>query len=306
MDTDASKIDKSYAPHLALLLTQFFFGSLPVIGKVVLKTIPAFALVGFRIGIAAIVLYFFQRFRGSLRLENRADYCRLFVLSIFGISLNQILFISGLSLTKASNSSLLAVTIPIFALSVGSILGVERLRLVKILGIITAAIGVVLLIDPRKASFSSETTLGDILIICNSLSYGIYVATSKETITRNGAFKSITWLFIFASLICVPLGFFSLSAIDISEVPNVVWLLVLHIALVSTAAPYLLNAYALARVNPSTVAVYVYLQPVIGFLTAVIFLGEEVSLLTLCAAFLIFAGVFLVTKKKQIIREQSE
>jgi drug/metabolite transporter (DMT)-like permease len=303
MKDSAAISNESYAPHLALLATQFFFGSLPVIGKIVLKTIPAFGLVGFRIGIAALVLFAFQRSRGTMRLENKGDYWRLFVLSFFGVALNQILFISGLALTKASNSSLLAVTIPIFALSVGSILGVERLRAVKIVGIVAAAIGVVLLIDPRKASFSSETTLGDLLIILNSLSYGIYVAASKETITRNGAIKSTAWLFVFASLICVPLGLFSLSAIEIAAVPFWIWLLVLHIALVSTAAPYLLNAYALARVNPSTVAVYVYLQPIIGFLLAVIFLGEEVSALTVFAALLIFAGVFLATKKREISHE---
>ena len=290
--------EKNYAPHVALLLVQMFFGSLPVIGKIVLKTIPAFGVVGFRVGITAFCLFVFQKNRGSLRLAERGDYWRLFVLSIFGVSLNQILFISGLWLTKASNSSLLAVTIPIFALTVGSILGVEKLRLIKIVGIITAAIGVVFLIDPSKASFSSETTLGDMLIICNSLSYGIYVATSKETITRNGAIKSMTWLFMFAALICVPLGAFSMSSVDIAAVPIKIWLLVLHIAIISTALPYILNAWALARVNPSTVAVYVYLQPIIGFMLAVIFLGEEISPLTVLAACLIFLGVYFVTKKR--------
>ena len=107
METSDSKLEKSYAPHVALLLVQAFFGSLPVIGKIVLKTIPAFGLVGFRVGITAVCLLVFQLYRGDLRLAERGDYWRLFVLSIFGVSLNQILFISGLSLTKASNSSLL-------------------------------------------------------------------------------------------------------------------------------------------------------------------------------------------------------
>lgn len=269
-----------------------------MIGKIVLKVIPPFGLVGFRVGITAVCLLVFQLSRGNLRLAENKDYLRLFVLSIFGVSLNQILFISGLSMTKASNSSLLAVTIPIFALTVGAILGVEKLRFLKFVGIILAAVGVILLIDPRKASFSSETTLGDILIVCNSLSYGIYVATSKETILRNGAIKSMTWLFIFAAIICVPLGAFSMSTVDFSSVTPRIWLLVLHIAIVATALPYIFNAWALVRVNPSTVAVYIYLQPIIGFMLAVVFLGEEVSLFTILAAILIFAGVFLVTKKK--------
>jgi drug/metabolite transporter (DMT)-like permease len=220
-------------------------------------------------------------------------------LSFFGVTLNQFLFISGLALTKASNTSLLAVTIPIFALTVGSVLGIEKLRSLAIFGIIAAAIGVVLLIDPRNASFSSETTLGDVLIIFNSLSYGIYVVVSKDVITRNGALKSIAWVFIFASLICVPIGFYSLSAVEISAVSPAIWLLLLYIALVATLLPYLLNAWALARVNPSVVAVYIYLQPLIGFFTAVVFLGEKVTWWTIFAAALIFSGVFLVTRRRK-------
>ncbi len=272
---------------------------MPVVGKVVLKTIPPVALVGFRVGITALALFLFQKYRGNLRLAEKKDYWRFFVLSLFGITLNQILFVTGLSLTKASNTSLLAVTIPIFTLSIGAIWGVERLRKLKIVGIILAAIGVVLLIDPRNASFSSETTLGDLLVILNSLSYGIYVAVSKDTITRNGAIKSTAWIFIFGSLVCVPFGAYSLSAIDIFAVSWQIWLLVFYIAMVATLMPYLFNAFALARVNPSIVAVYIYLQPLIGFCLAVILLGEPIDLRVVFAALLIFAGVFLATKRNR-------
>jgi drug/metabolite transporter (DMT)-like permease len=296
---NARNSENSYAPHVALLLVQITFGSLPVIGKVVLKVIPSFALVGFRVGLTALALLIWQRFRGDLRLAERGDYWRFAVLSFFGVTLNQILFISGLSLTKASNTSLLAVTIPIFALTVGSVLGVEKLRPVKVFGIAVAALGVVLLIDPRNASFSSETPLGDVLIVLNSLSYGIYVVVSKDVITRNGALKSIAWVFLFAGLVCVPLGAYSLSAIDVAAVSPVVWLLILYIALAATLAPYLLNAWALARVKPSVVAVYIYLQPVIGFFTAVVFLNEKITPVTILAGILIFTGVFLVTRKRK-------
>ena len=288
---------KDYSPYLALLAVQLTFGSLPVIGKVVLKTIPSFALVGFRVGITALALYLVQRYRGNLRLENKKDYGRFAVLSFFGVTLNQILFITGLSLTKASNTSLLAVTIPIFALSFGAFLGIEKISKIKVAGIFTAALGVILLIDPRSASFSSETTIGDILIIFNSFSYGIYVSISKDIITRNGAIKSIAWVFIFSSVVCVPLGAYSLSAVAVESIPTIIWLLVFYIAIVATLTPYLLNAWALARVNPSTVAVFIYLQPLIGFFTAIVFLDEKLDFKAIAAAILIFAGLYLVTKK---------
>lgn len=285
------------ATHAALIAVQAFFGSLPVIGKVVLGVLPALSLVGFRVGITAIILFAVQFFRGRLWLQNKSDYLRLAILSLFGITFNQLLFIGGLSLTKASNTSLLAVTIPLFTLTVGTIVGSERLRVVKVFGIFLAAAGIVFLIDPTKASFSSQTTLGDLMIIANSLSYGIYVATSKEVITRNGAFRSMMWVFIFASVVCVPLGLFSLSSVDIASVDSMIWWLVLYVAVAATAAPYLLNAWALSKVNPSVVAVYIYLQPMIGFILAVIFLNEMVDFKFILAAVLVFAGVYMTTRQ---------
>jgi drug/metabolite transporter (DMT)-like permease len=61
----------------------------------------------------------------------------------------------------------------------------------------------------------------------------------------------------------------------------------------------LLNAWALARVKPSTVAVYIYLQPLIGFLMAVVFLNEPLGPTFVLAAVLIFAGVFLVSYRRR-------
>ena len=288
---------KSTRPFVALIAVQAFFGSLPVIGKIVLAVLPAVSLVGFRVGLTAAVLFAVQRYRGRVRLREKSDYRRLAVLSLFGVVFNQLLFVGGLSLTKAANTSLLAITIPIFTVIVGGVVGSERLRAVKIAGILLAAAGVVLLIDPRAASFSSESTIGDLMIIVNSLSYGIYVATSKEVITRNGAFRSMMWVFIFASLVCVPLGLVSLSTINVAEVDFRIWLLVLYIAVGATAAPYLLNAWALARVDPSTVAVFIYLQPLIGFTLAVIFLSEPLDFRFIIATIFVFAGVFLAMRR---------
>lgn len=280
-----------------MFAAQVFFGSLPVIGKVVLKTVPALALVGFRVIVTAAALAAFQAYRGRFWLVHKNDYWPLAVLSLFGVTFNQLLFITGLSLTKASNTSLLAVTIPIFALTVGAAVGFERLTFVKVAGITLAAFGVLLIIDPRNASFSSATTRGDMMIVVNSLSYGIYVATSKQVITRNGVFRSMMWVFIFAAVICAPLGAWSISSLDFATISTGTWLIMLYIALGATAAPYLLNAYALSHVQASTVAVFVYLQPLIGFLLAVFLLNEQIELSFTFAALMIFLGVFLVSKK---------
>jgi drug/metabolite transporter (DMT)-like permease len=296
--------DRVLAPYAALVGVQVFFGSLPVIGKVVLKVIPALGLVGFRIAITAIVFAVVQSIRGRFWLRNKSDYWRLAVLSLFGVTFNQLLFISGLSLTKAANTSLLAATIPVFTILIASTLGFEKLRAVKAVGIAIAMLGALILIDPRNASFSSETTVGDLLIVVNSFSYGIYVATSKNVITRNGAFRSMMWVFIFAAVICTPIGVFAMRSTELNTISPSILLLMIYIGIGATAAPYLLNAWALARVEPSTVAIFVYLQPLIGFLLAVFFLGETIDLKFAFAALLIFVGVFLTTRRPQFMKPE--
>lgn len=289
--------DRSLAPYFALLGVQLSFGSFPVVGKVALSVIPAVGLVGFRVGVAAAIFVAAQALRKRFWLKERIDYLKLAGISFLAVTCNQLLFTTGLSLTKASNTSLISVMIPIFAMTAGYILGTEMLRPVKMMGILLACLGVVFLIDPRNASFSSETTLGDLLVVLNSLSYGVYVAISKDIVTRNGAFRSIMWIFLFASIICVPLGIYSMRTVDFGAVEPVIWLCVAYTAIIGTAVPYFLNVWALARVDPSTVAVFVYLQPIVGFMLAVVFLGEHVGLNFIVAAFLVFAGLFLVTKK---------
>ncbi len=288
----------SAAPHLALLGVQLFFGTFPVLGKYVLQTIPSFAVVAFRTGGAALAFVLLQSISANgLRLEKKSHYALFALYSLLGVVLNQILFINGLSRTSATNTSLLAVLIPIFALLVSVLLSLDKLSARKIFGVVLAAAGVIYLIDPSRASFSSQTTRGDLMIIVNCFFYASYIAVSKNLIQKYGALKSMAWLFLFGSIITVPLGVYSMQTVDLASVPNLTWLAIAQIIVFPTILAYYLNAWALARVAPSVVAIYIYLQPLIGFTSAVIFLDEHFSLRTVFAALLIFGGLFLVTRQ---------
>jgi drug/metabolite transporter (DMT)-like permease len=163
--------EDALAPHVALIAVQMFFGSAAVLGKVALQTFPSFAIVGFRVAGAALAFYILQRVRrGNLALENTKDYLYFALFSLFGVVLNQLLFFKGLSLTTATNTSLLAVMIPVFAFTISVFIGNDKLSWRKVAGIALAACGVIYLINPWKASFSSATTQGDILVILNSFS----------------------------------------------------------------------------------------------------------------------------------------
>jgi len=74
--------------------------------------------------------------------------------------------------------TLLSTAIPVFTLIVSVVLGYDRLSLRRIVGILLAASGVIYLVDPLRADFSSHTNIGNLLIVANSFSYAAYIAIS--------------------------------------------------------------------------------------------------------------------------------
>ena len=290
---------KDYSSHMALLAVQIMFGSSAVLGKLALQAFPSFAIVGFRVGGAALAFGLLQKLRGNFLLDKTSHYFHFLFFSFFGVILNQLFFFKGLSLTTATNTSLLAVMIPVFTIIISSLIGNDKLTSRKISGVILAAAGVIYLVDPGKASFSSDTTIGNILIILNSFCYGIYIAFSKKLVSHYGALKSIAWVFLIASVVNVPIGLYSLQSVEINNVSYISWLALAGVVIFPTILAYYWNTWALARVEPSIVAVYTYLQPVIGFICAVFFLNEHFSLRLIASAILIFMGVFLVTRQRK-------
>ena len=290
-----------YAPHIALIAVQFMFGSAPILGKFALEAFPSFAIVGFRVAGGAAAFLILQKLSGgSLRLDRKKHYLYFALFAVFGIILNQLLFFTGLSMTTATNTSLLAVLIPVFAIVVSTVVGNDVLTPKKIGGIILAAFGVVYLIDPRKASFSSTTTIGDILVILNSLSYAIYLAISKKLISHYGSLKSIAWLFLFGAIVNVPIGIVSLQTVELAGVSAKAWLALTAVVIFPTILAYYWNTWALVRVPPSIVAVYIYLQPLIGTFLAITILGEASNPRIFIAMILIFTGVYFVTRKRKL------
>ncbi len=299
---------KAITPHLALLVVQIMFGTWPIFGKIVLRSMSSTSLVGFRVCGAALVLTLFQRKLGELFRLPRRIFAWVVLSSLLGVVLNQLLFVKGLSLTTAINATLLTTTIPVFTLAVSILLGYDRASLRHICGIALAAGGVVYLVDPGRASFAAQTTLGNVLIVINSFSYGAYIAVSRDLFRRYGALNVITWIFLVGTVLTVPFAVFSWRADGLGSVSGGVWLMVAYIILVPTVGAYYLNSWAVTRVPPSIVAVYIYLQPLLAFGFAPLILGETWNSRTLVACALIFAGVATVTirSRSRAVKDVSE
>ncbi len=100
-------------------------------------------------------------------------------------------------------------------------------------------------------------------------------------------------------MINVPLGLFALTTVDVGAIGWQPWLALAAVVVFPTILAYYWNTWALARVEPSMVAVYTYLQPLIGTVLAIFVLGEAWKPRIFLAMALIFTGVFLVTRRRQ-------
>ncbi|MGH9905472.1 MAG: DMT family transporter, partial [Pyrinomonadaceae bacterium] len=252
-------------PHVALIAVQLMFGTWPILGKVVLRSMSSTTLVMFRVIGGAVALTLLRGSVARLFKLPKRDFAWLLLCSLLGVALNQLLFIKGLSLTTVINATVIGTTIPVFTLAVSIVLGYDRVTLRRALGIVLAACGVIYLVDPFRVDFSAQTNAGNLLIVINSLSYGAYIAISKDLFKRYGALNVITWLFCIASIVTLPFGLYSLRSENLQSMSAEVWLAVAYIIAVPTVAAYYLNAWALTRVPPSTVATYIYLQPLIAY-----------------------------------------
>ena len=293
--TSPSFKDRSVAPHVALVAVQIMFGTWPILGKMVLRSMSSTSLVGLRIVAAAVVFSLLQRKLGDLRRLPGRVLAWLVLSSLLGVSLNQLIFVKGLALTTAINASLLITTIPVFTLAVSIALGYDRPTLRHFLGIALAAAGVIYLVDPWRATFTAETTVGNLLLIASSFSYGAYIAVSRDLFRRYGALKVITWIFQIAALMTLPIAAYVWGVEGLGGFSLRLWLAVAYVILVPTVGAYYLNSWAITRVSPSVVAVYIYLQPLLAFGLAPLVLGESWNSRTIAACALIFSGVAVVT-----------
>ena len=111
-----------------------------------------------------------------------------------------------------------------------------------------------------------------------------------------------------SAIITLPLAAYSWSTDDLSDVSGKAWIAIIYIVLVPTVFVYYLNVWALTKVAPSIVAVYIYLQPLVAFGLAPAMLGETLNSRTLLSCLLIFAGVAVVTirSRSRAVEEVSE
>jgi len=289
----------TFLAHLAAIGANLIYAANYVIAKEVTPVfIKPLGLVLIRVWVALCMFWIVHSLFVREKVE-RKDFFKLALASIFGIAINQMMFIKGLSMTSPINASLLMITTPIIVLVLAFFLINEKLGLGKILGIALGALGAALIVLSNNSTGANDGNLtGDLFIVINAASYALYFVLIKPLLNKYHPITIVKWIFTFGALIVLPFGWTQFNTIDWAAMPRYVYYATAYVVIATTFFAYLLNSIGLKKLNASVVGAYIYTQPIIASAIAV-FLGKGV--LTpekLGSAVLIFAGVYLVSVRK--------
>lgn len=227
------------------------------------------------------------------------DWKKIFICALFGMSINMLMFFKGLSLSTPINSSVIITLSPVLLLILSAVLVREKITLLKAGGIfIGLAGGLALVLFSEKEQFNAPNIpLGNALFIINAIAYSIYLILVKPLTAKYSSITLMKWLFLFAVFINLPVGFSEFMRVEWSSLPIDVMLKMGFVVVGTTFLTYLFNIYALRQLRASTIGAFIYLQPVIAVLFAVIIGADFLTPVRILAAILIFTGVYMSTRK---------
>ncbi len=282
---------------VALALAQVVFGIWPVVGKLVLPYLPARALVGTRVCLAGPLLFFATRPWRSAMTRREVFSCAW--LSLLGVVANQALFIEGLARSTPINAAVLGCLIPCYTLLIAVVLRQERYDPRRMVGVLLALAGALWLVGAERLDFGVDRLWGNLALCANTLLYSFYLVLSRPLVAKHGALAVTGWTFGWSALEVLPFSLPALLLVDWRALPIGVWGGIAYIVLGASVAAYLLNAYGLRFVSASTVAVFVYLQPLVTGVAAGRVLGLRPGWQVLTAAGLIFCGVAVTAWRRK-------
>ncbi|MFC5047556.1 DMT family transporter [Aquimarina hainanensis] len=286
---------------LALIAASFvaiFYGANFTIAKDVMPHyIQPFGFIVLRV-LGTMLLFWAISFLGPKEKIAPKDFKRITAAAFFGVALNMLAFFEGLNLTTPISASVLMITAPIIVLILSVIFLKEKASIIKIIGVLTGLSGALLIILYGKGNSltASNPTLGNFLVFVNAASYACYIIVVKKITQKYHPFTFMKWMYTIGFFMVLPFGYEQITQMQPAHIPLDGYLKIGYVILFATFGTYVLNIFAIRELKPTTVAVFIYLQPLLASIFAIALGSDHLDSIKIVAAIIIFTGVYLVTK----------
>ncbi len=298
------KLTNSQKGHFSLFLAQVIYAMNYSVAKDIMPNyLHPVSLVYLRI-IGAAILFWLISFTitNNYPKTESSDIKKMFYLSLFGVVINQFFFIYGLSITTPINSAIIMISNPIIVFLLGFFIfnnATQHFNWKKWLGLLFGILGALtLILFKGNFSFGSTTWLGDVMTLLNSASWAIFLIYGKEMLQKYHTVTVMKWLFLFGSIILMPLSLYFLMNENWTSIPVHIWGAISFVVIATTFIAYLLNTYGLKLLSTSVVSMYIYIQPFLATLFAILLGKDNINATKILAGCFVLLGIYLVNTKK--------
>ena len=299
--------NQKYEGNLALLVANVSWGLMAPFLKDLLNggIITPMALSGYRIIGGALLFWLIGMFvkpdKNACNSIERRDIVPLIIASLLVIGLNQVLIIVGMSLTSPVDASVVCSLTPIFTLIFGAILMGIAFTWNKALGVTIGLAGALIFVFTGQAdaeTYVSNPVLGDVACLMAQVFGALYLVCFTKLISKYSLITLMKWMFLISGIAVLPFSLPDMLAVDWSQVILMEYIDLIFIILFGTCLAYMLIPVAQRRVEPTVIAMYNYLQPVVAVVFSVIAGLATFSITNAIATAMVFVGVWIVNRAK--------
>jgi drug/metabolite transporter (DMT)-like permease len=288
---------RNFTANAGAFIAAILFGASVVAVRVAVQDIPPFTLAILRFGQGGFLLLLLLLIwkRDLLRIGWR-DVPYLALLGVIFFTIFPVTFNMSLRLTEASRGALMLATMPLWSVLLARVAKRERLSTRQIFGVLLAFAGVGVVLAERGLTFvgTSLSLVGDALMLVTALCGAVYGVLAKRMLTRYNAMTVTAYTMIFGTLLLVPAAFFEDPSSAMVRMRMDTVMLVLFLGIFGGAIGYFLWTFALTRLSPTQVAVFVNLNPMIATLLGTTLLAEKLTGIFIVGFVAVLAGVLLV------------
>ena len=163
----------------------------------------------------------------------------------------------------------------------------------RLAALLLATLGVIAVIDPRTAQFSSNMFLGNLSLVAAALTWALYSVLVRKLTFDLDVLPATMIFFCGGLVVSIPAMALELRFIPLGEISWGVILGVLYLGVISTAlAMYLWNK-VFALLEAGVASLTFFAQPVVGAGLGALFLGEHLTLSSIIGGVLIGIGLWL-------------
>ena len=281
---------------LLLFVMILIWGTNFSLVKVALRDFPEIPfnamrmIVGTTVFLAAI---WFTHDRAKPRpLLTRTDWIQLFFLGMVGTFLYQLCFVAAVQRTSVGNGSLIIGLSPIVISLMSAVVGHERIRPLRWLGVFMALLGLYFVVG-HDVDFSDRSLRGDLLMLGGVMCWATYSVASQPILRRHSPLVVIAITFSVGATMYLLMMSPILLDVNWSAVSAFSWFLMFSSALLALNVSYWIWYTGLKKLGGSRTSMYSYLTPIVAMIVAAIWIGEPISGNQIAGASAIFAGLLI-------------